>query len=144
MNIIANPFSMWLAVFVISHLGLPIECIDDTTITLWSPLINIAFSHAEDPVLLRAITVRRISFLSITTLLKTPKLNNTSISGKARCYVVVFQKFIFVGVEHILVPVSQFHLTKVMQTLKHHLVLRVLNTFYDDPNVVEVGFAFLF
>lgn len=89
-----------------------------------------------------AVTVCRIR-LAIISILKTPKLNYPRITIKTARYLIVGEELVLIGVKHILGPVVKFHLSQVMQTLKHQLVLRVRDAVRDYPNVVEVRLIYL-
>ena len=113
---------MRLPLLVESYFCMAIEGINDTTVALRPALVDVALGHAQDPVLFVAVSIGRVG-PPIRTFLKCPKFYYARVAAQACCDVVVQQEFIFVRIQHLLVPVSQLHLAQVVQALEHQLVL---------------------
>lgn len=106
---VAYPLSVWLALFVVTQLCLTIAGIHHATVTVGAALADLALSHTQDPIILVLVAVGRVS-LSIMRFVKAPKLYYASIPRETRSYVIVKKELALVGVEHLLIPVSQLHL----------------------------------
>ena len=104
---------MWLALFIIAKLCLAVESIYYAAIALWSTLIDIAFGHTENPILLIAITISWIR-LAISPFLKASEFYYTRISRQTGCNLIVIQELVLIRIKHLLIPMAQFHFAQIV------------------------------
>lgn len=140
--IVNNKLSVRLVVRKESEFAVPIETCQLTLIPFCLTLLKTAFLDVGNPLFVLGLRYCRVN-TSLDAFRKGSEVHEAPVSVKGGRDIVPEKELMLVRIEHLRLPVADPVHRQVMCRVEHHFVLWVFYVLDVDPDIDELGRAFL-